>query len=224
MSAGKRYKFNGSAIRFLTAYDSASPGPMSVSAISNATEAVVTVDDSSVLGTAGDIGVVEFSSVEGMTEVDDGIYIVEVVNGTSFKLVGVNSTSYGTFTGTALAYPGVMSDWCEVTGFNRQGGSSPEIPASTVCSEFEEVEVGLPSFGTAQIDFNFAPETTVQQALDAFQRSGKKMAIQYEPANGAWQRTVLGFVQQTGEQGQNAGLWTGSATIRATGAPVTVIN
>lgn len=147
---------------------------------------------------------------------------MQVVGSTSFKLLGVDSSDYGTFTGTALAYPGVFSDWCEITGFNRQGGSSPEIPATTVCSEFAEFEVGLPDFGTVQCDFNFAPETTVQSALDAFQQSGAKTAIQYEPASAAWQRTVLGFVQQTGEQGQNGGLWTGSATIRGTGAPVTV--
>jgi hypothetical protein len=83
---------------------------------------------------------------------------------------------------------------------------------------------GLPDFGTAQIDFNYAPQTTVQQALDTFQQSGEKTAIHYSLPNGGGERYVLGFIQQTGEQGQNGGLWTGSATFRATGAPVTVIS
>lgn len=223
MSSGKRHKFQGSPIRFLTSYDEASPGPMSVSAITKASPAVVTVDSTTILGATGEIGVVKLASVEGMTELG-GYYIVEVLGATTFSLVGVDSSDYTTFTGTALAYPGVFSPWCEVTGLNRQGGASPEIPASTVCSDFAEFEVGLPDFGTAQVDFNFAPETGVQTALEAFQRSGERTAIQYEAANGAWQRTVLGFIQQTGEQGQNGGLWTGSATFRATGAPVTVID
>ena len=222
MPAGKRHKFQGSPIRFLTSYDEASPGPMSVSGISKATEAVVTVGSTTVLGSTGDVGVVKLASVEGMTELG-GYYIVEVIDSTTFKLVGVNSTDYTAFSGTALAYPGVFSARCEVTGLNRQGGSSPEIPATTVCSDFAEFEIGLPDFGTAQVDFNFAPETGVQQALEAFQISGERSAIQYAAANGAWERTVLGFVQQTGEQAQNGGLWTGSCTFRATGAPVTVL-
>lgn len=223
MPAGKRHKFQGSPIRFLTSYDEGSPGPMSVSNITKANPAVATVDSTTVLGATGDIGVVKLASVEGMTELG-GYYIVEVLGATTFSLLGVDSTDYTAFTGTALAYPGVFSAWCEVTGLNRQGGASPEIPASTVCSDFAEFEIGLPDFGTAQIDFNFAPETNVQQALEAWQLSGERMAIQYGAANGAWERTVMGFVQQTGEQGQNGGLWTGSGTIRATGAPVTVID
>lgn len=221
MSAGKRYKFQGSPIRFLTSYDEASPGPMSVSAITKANPAVVTVDSTTVLGATGDVSVVKFASVEDMTELG-GYYIVEVLGATTFSLVGVDSSDYTSFSGTALAYPAVWSSWCEVTGLNRQGGSSPEIPASTVCSDFAEFEIGLPDFGTAQVDFNFAPETTVQQALEDFQISGERTAIQYEAANGAWQRTVLGFIQNTGEQGQNGALWTGSCTFRGTGRPVTV--
>lgn len=224
MSAGKRHKFNGSAIRFVTGFDSSTPGPMSVSAITNANPAVATVDSTTVLGSTGDVGVIKLTSVEGMTELNNEVALVEVVDGTHVNLLGVDSSGYGTFSGTALALPGTFSNWCEITGFNRQGGTSPELPASTVCSTFAEFEIGLPDFGTVQVDFNFAPETAVQQALDAFQQSGDKTAIQYEPPSGAWQRTVLGFVQQTGEQGANGALWTGSATIRGTGAPATVID
>ncbi len=223
MPAGKRYKFNGSEIQFLSSYDEDSPGPMHVTAITKTNPAVVTVDSTTALGATGDIAVAKLDSVDGMTEVE-GAYIVEVLSGTTVSLLGVDSSTYGTFTLTALAYPGVFSDWCEVTGLNRQGGSSPEIPATTVCSTFAEFEIGLPDFGTAQIDFNYAPSTTVQQALDTFQQSGEKTAIHYSLPNGGGERYVLGFIQQTGEQGQNGSLWTGSATFRATGAPVTVID
>lgn len=220
MSAGKRFKFNGSTIKFLTSFDESSPGPMSVSNISNANPAVVTVNSTTVLGSADDIAVVKLASVEGMTEVDDQTYIVQVIDSTTFRLLGINSSGYGTFSGTALAYPGVMTDWCEVTSWNRQGGTSPEIPATTVCSEFAEFEIGLPDFGTVAAEFNYAPDTTVQEALDTFQQSGEKTAVMYCPRNGI-ARWVLGFVQQTGEQGSNGALWTGSMTFRATGAPVT---
>ena len=222
MSAGKRYKFNGSEIQFLTSYDDASPGPLSVSGITQANPAVVTVSSTTSLGATGEITVGKLASVEGMTEVDDEAYIIEIVNGTTFKLLGIDSTAYGAFSGAALFYPGVMSNWCEVTGFNRQGGSSPEIPATSVCSTFAEFEIGLPDFGTAQVDFNYAPTTAIQLALDAFQQSGEKTAIHYSLPRSGGERWVLGFIQQTGEQGQNGSLWTGSLTFRSTGAPVTV--
>ncbi len=223
MSAGKRFKFNGSEIQFATSFDDATPGPLSVTAISKATEAVVTVSSTTSLGSTGDVYAGKLASVDGMVEVDDETYLIQVVNGTTFKLLNTDSTGYTTFTGTALFYPAVMSDWCEVTGFNRQGGSSPEIPATTVCSEFAEFEIGLPDFGTAQVDFNYAPATTVQQALEDFQESGDKTVIHYSLPRSGGERWVLGFVQQTGEQGQNGGLWTASMTFRATGKPVTVI-
>lgn len=222
MSAGKRYKFQGSEIQFATAFDNASPGPLHVSGISNASIAIVTVSDTSSLGAANEVFAGKLSSVEGMTEVDDETFIIQIVDATTFKLLGVDSTGYGTFSGTALFYPAVMSNWCEVTGFNRQGGSSPEIPATTVCSDFAEFEIGLPDFGTAQVDFNYAPNTTVQTALDTFQQSGEKTVLHYSLPRSGGERWVLGFVQQTGEQGQNGGLWTASMTFRATGAPVTV--
>lgn len=222
MSAGKRYKFQGSEIQFTSDFDDASPGPLSVSGISKTNPAVVTVADTSSLGATNDVTAVKLDSVEGMTEVDEEVFLVQVLSGTTFSLLNVDATGYGTFSGTALAYPAVMTNWCEITGMNRQGGSSPEIPASTVCSDFAEFEIGLPDFGTVQFDFNYAPLTTVQASLETFQQSGEKCAIHYSLPKSGGERWVLGFIQQTGEQGQNGGLWTGSATFRATGKPVTV--
>ena len=88
--------------------------------------------------------------------------------------------------------------------------------------EAAEFEIGLPDFGTVQFDFNYAPLTTVQASLETFQQSGDKCAIHYSLPKSGGERWVLGFIQQTGEQGQNGSLWTGSATFRATGKPVTV--
>jgi hypothetical protein len=223
MSAGKRFKFNGSEIQFATSFDDDTPGPLTVTAITQADPPVVTVSSTTTLGETGDVFAGKLSSVEGMVEVDDEAYIIQIINGTTFSLLNTDSTDYAAFTGTALFLPAVMTDWCEVTGFNRQGGSSPEIPATTVCSDYAEFEIGLPDFGTAQVDFNYAPATTVQQALEDFQESGDKTVIHYSLPRSGGERWVLGFVQQTGEQGQNGGLWTASMTFRATGKPVTVI-
>ncbi len=220
MSAGKRYKWAHSEIQFLSSFDDASP-LITVTAITKADPPVVSAShgQGSVVGT---IFVAKLESVEGMTEVDDEVFIMRVLTSGTAQLLNTDSTDYGTFTGTGLLSVGQMTDWCEITSLNRQGGSSPEIPATTVCSDFAEFEIGLPDFGSVAFDFNYAPLTTVQDALDAFQQSGDKTAIHYSLPRSGGERWVLGFIQQTGEQGANGGLWTGSATFRATGAPVTV--
>ncbi len=112
---------------------------------------------------------------------------------------------------------GAFSNFCELTGYNRAGGSSPEIDAESLCSTAKEYEIGLPDFGTTKLDFNFAPRTAIQVALDAFYRSGEKMAVKVVlPKNGG-EMVQLGFVQQTSEQVGKGGLWTGSMTLRNTG-------
>ncbi len=220
MSAGKRFKWSHSEIQFLTSFDDASP-LITVTAITKADPPVVSASHGQG-STVGTIFVAKLESIEGMTEVDDEVFIMRVLTSGTAQLLNTDSTAYGTFSGTGLLSVGQMTDWCEITSLNRQGGSSPEIPASTVCSDFEEVEIGLPSFGSVAFDFNYAPLTTVQEGLDAFQQSGDKTAIHYSLPRSGGERWVLGFIQQTGEQGANGGLWTGSATFRATGAPVTV--
>ncbi len=222
MSGGKAYKFSKTEIQLLTSYDNASPGPLHVSAITKADPPVITVTSTTSLGSTGDIGVAMLDSIEGMTEADDEVLLYQVINGTTITWLNADSTNWGTFTGTGLLYPGTMTDWCEVTGLNRQGGSSPEINSTDVCSDFEEFEIGLPNFGTVQVDFKYAPLTTVQAAMETLQEDGTKGAIRYSLPRSGGERWVLGFVQQTGEQGQNGALWTGSMTFRATGKPVTV--
>jgi hypothetical protein len=223
MSSGKRYKFNGSEIQILSSYDE-SPGDMAVSAISQTNPAVATVDSTTILGATGDIGVIRLSSVEGMTDVDDGTYIVQVASGTTLTMLGVDATDYDAFTGTALAFPGVFQTWCEPTSLNRQGDAAPEIDATTVCSTFQEFERGLIGFGNVTIDFNFAPKTSVQLAIAEFELSGDITAIRYALPNNGGERIVQGFISQTSEQGSNGTLWTGSLNFRSTGAPVTVVD
>ncbi len=220
MSAGKRFKWAHSEIQFLSSYDDASP-LITVTAITKADPPVVSASHGQG-STVGTIFVAKLESIEGMTEVDDEVFIMRVLTSGTAQLLNTDSTGYGTFSGTGLLSVGQMTDWCEITSLNRQGGSSPEIPATTVCSDFAEFEIGLPDFGSASFDFNYAPLTTVQEALDDFQQSGDKTAIHYSLPRSGGERWVLGFIQQTGEQGANGGLWTGSATFRATGAPVTV--
>jgi hypothetical protein len=211
MAAGKRYKFQGSQIEVQTGYGGSPLG--TVTGITQADPAVVT---QTAHGYAtGDV--VRLDDVVGMDEVNEESYVINVLTSSTYELVGVDSTGYGAYVSGGTADDGTFSNFCELTNYNRQGGTSPEIPATTVCSTAQEYEVGLPDFGTTAIDYNFAPQTTVQGALHAAYLDGSKIAVRVTlPRNGG----VLvqqGFVQQESETAGVGGLWTASLTIRNTG-------
>jgi hypothetical protein len=215
MAAGKRYKFQGSQIKILTGYDAQSPS-IAISSITKANPAVVTYTGADLV-TDGDV--VTIYSVGGMTEVNGGVFIVDNVNtgAKTFELFEVDSTGYGTYTSGGFFDIGNFSNFCELTNYNRQGGSSPEISATTVCSTAQEYELGLPDFGTTQLSFNFAPSTNVQGALHAFYLSGEVLAVKVVLPNNGGELTQMGFVQQESETAGVGGLWTAQSTLKNTG-------
>jgi hypothetical protein len=212
MAGGKKYKFQGSTIQFATNFDASSPSGV-ISAVTKANPAVVTQTAHGQL--SGDVARIQ--DVEGMVELEGGKYIVNVVDANSYQLLGINSTDYGTFASSAYVDFGVWSSLCELTGYNRQGGASPEIPATSICSEAQEFEIGLPDYGTIQIDYNFAPQVSVQGALQAAYESGEVIGVKVTLPGTGGKMTLLGYVQQTSEQASVNGLWTGSLTLRVTG-------
>lgn len=212
MAAGKRYKFQGSEIAVLTGFDPSSP-PIAITAISKAKPAIVTATGHGLV--AGNV--VKLAGIVGMTEVNDDLYVVGTVTATTFELVDVDSTDYGTYVSGGTVQKGVLSNFCELTNYNRQGGTSPELPASSLCSVAQEYELGLPDFGTTQLDFNFAPETAIQTALHDFYLSGEKIAVYVNLPKQGGQMVQLGLMQQESETAGVGALWTASATIRNTG-------
>lgn len=214
MSASKRFKFQGSTIAVVTEFGAESPSK-AITAITKADPAVVTSAAHGLV--TGDV--VKLTGIVGMTELNDGVFIIEKLSANTFSLVDTDSTGYGTYTANGSIDKASFSNWCELTGYNRQGGSKTENDATSLCSTAVEVELGLPDFGTTQMDFFFAPQTAIQLALASFDASSDVMAVKVTlPKNGGI-RTLLGFVQQTSEQASANGLWTGSMTIRNTGMP-----
>lgn len=215
MSAGKRYKFQGTTIAVLTGFSHDSP-VSNLTGITRASPAVVT--ETSHGRATGDV--VQITSVGGMTEVNDKVFVIEKIDANTYKLVDVDSTGYGAYTSGGEVLTGSFSTFCELKGYNRQGGSSPEIDATTVCSEAQEYEIGLPNFGTTQLDFNFAPRTAVQQAIADFysgDNAGETWAVKVTLPNSGGAAVQLGFIQQTSEQAAANGLWSASMTVRNTG-------
>lgn len=211
MAGGARFKFHGSQIQVLTGYDANSPS-LVITGITKANPAVV-----SATNTLSDGDVIKINGVAGMTEVNGGVFVVDNATGGNFELFEVDSTAYGTYTSGGYIDEGAFSNLCELTNYNRAGGTSPEIAATTICSTAQEFEIGLPDFGTTTLDFNFAPNTAVQGALHAFYLSGDKMAVRVVLPNAGGNLVQVGFVQQESETAGVGGIWTASATIRNTG-------
>lgn len=212
MSAGLRYKFAGSTISILTGYAGGSP-LIDITGVTKANPAVVTAAGHGL----SDGDVIKITEVVGMTELNGNTYIVDVTNSSTFSLLDVNSTGYGTYVSGGKINPATMSEFCELTNYNRQGGSSPEIPATTICSTATEYEIGLPDFGTTALSFNFAPSTTVQGALHDAYLAGSIVAVKVVLPNSGGTLVQLGFVQQESETAGVGGLWTAQATLRNTG-------
>lgn len=217
MSAGKKFKFQGSEIAVLTGFSADSPS-IAITGITQANPAVATAPGHGLL--TGAVG--KLSEIVGMVELNDELVALRVVDPNSLELIDVDSRAYGAYESGGILEEGVLSNFCELTNYNRQGGTSPELPATSLCSVAQEFEVGLPDFGTTQLDFNFAPRTAIQGALHGFYLSGEKIAVKIVlPKNGG-EMIQLGFVQQESETAGVNGLWTASATIRNTGNRVDI--
>lgn len=212
-AGGRRYKFAGSAIALLTGYSGESP----TQAITGATKANPCVI--AVASHGRSIGdVIEIAGVLGMTELNGTSYIISAVPDSGhLALYNTDSSAFGTYSSGGYIQGALFSNWCELTSYDRTGGASPEIDATSLCSTANEYEVGLPDSGSSKIGFNFAPQTTIQQAVAAFDVSKALMAVVIQLPNSGGKRVQLGFIQQTSESASKGGLWTGSITIRNTG-------
>jgi hypothetical protein len=215
MAGGKKIKFQDSRMQVLVGWSADSPSD-SVSAITKANPAVVT---STAHGRV-DGEVIRINGALGMTEVNGEPYVIDVQTPDTYQLVGVNSIDYGTYTSGGRVDVAQFSSLCELTGWNRQGGSSPEIAATSQCSDAQEFEIGLPDFGTLQMDFNFAPQVSVQKFLEAAYLAGSKIAykLTFTPATLS-SLFLIGFgtIQQLSDSGSVGGLLTGSLTLRLSG-------
>jgi hypothetical protein len=212
MAQGKRYKFQGSTFQIGVGYGAsknitnvtqADPAVVSVAAHGYSEGAVVLVEE-----------------VPGMIELNGNLYVVDDPASGTFELAGVDSTGYTAFvsgspSGNVRAI--TFSDFCELTGVNQQDGTADEIEVTTICSNAKEFEVGLSDSGSLTLDFNLAPNQTVQAFLRQAKADGTDVAFKVTFPGDGGSLIMLGNVQATSFQGSVNGVWTGSATIKLTG-------
>jgi len=209
MSAGKRYKFNGSRVQVSTG----AGATKAITGISNANPAEITAAGHGL--TLG--AVARIAAVQGMEEINGQLVVVDNPDTDDFEAANINSIGYAAYTSGGTVAPLVYTDFCELTGANQQDGTSDEIDVTTICSTAKEFEQGLGDSGTMTLDYNYAPTIGVQAAMRAARTSGEQVAIRIVMPKDGGTIVLIGTVQQTSFQGSNGAVWTGSATIRLTG-------
>jgi len=215
MSSGVRYKWQGSHIKILTAFDADSPSH-AISAVTKANPGVAT-STAHGLPTTG-VAVIYVTGVGGMTELNSRAIVVERVDANTFKLLNINTTNYGTYTSGGQFDVGSFSEMCELTGWNDAGQEAATIDATTICSDELEYESGLSGQGSVTANYNFAPLTNIQVAMHNWRISGLMTAFQIILPGAGGTITQLGFVVNESFQSANGQLWTGSSTFRLTGS------
>jgi hypothetical protein len=208
MAQGLRYKFQGSTLAVVTGFTGANV----ITAVTQASPPVVT---SAAHGyVVGDT--VKITGVVGMTELNGNEYVISAVTTNTFTLYDTDATGYAAYVSGGAAAKGTFSNFCELTGFDRSGGASADIPVSTICSTAEESEVGLKNYGTVKLDYNYAP-SIVQTAFDTAQSAGTKLLVKRVLPSSAGSTIWKGLVLETGESAQVNDVWKGSASIKLTG-------
>lgn len=213
MAQGKRYKFQGS--RFLVG-----TGYAAGKTITGITAADPPVATSTAHGfSEGDIVLIE--NLNGMTELNDNLYVVDDPTANTFELAGVDASAYTAFSDgsppAATASKATLVDFCELTGVNQQDGTADEIEVTTICSNAKEFEVGLSDSGSLTLDFNWAGNQAVQAALRNAKASGADVPFKIVFPGDGGSLIMLGNVQATSFTASVNGVWTGSATIKLTG-------
>lgn len=213
MSQGRRFKFNGSTFKVQTALAAGK-------AVTNITKADPGVVTSSAHGLlTGGVG--KFTLIDGMTQVNGNLYVVDNPLTNTFELAGTNTTAYDAFAAGSPAdgifSPVTFSDFCELTGVDQQDAGAATIEVTTICSTAKEFEQGLSDSGTLKLDFNWAGNEAVQAAMRAAKISGDALAFKITFPGDGGIAIMIGTVLQTSFQGSVNNVWTGSASIKLTG-------
>lgn len=213
MTQGVRYKFNGSTFSVGTSLGGVSPSSP-ISAISQTDPAIIT----SASHGRSQADVIKIYNAGGATQFNGNLYVVDDTTTDTFSLAGEDNTNGAAYTSGGKFDTLQFSEFCELTGVNQQDAGADEIEVSTICSEAKEFEQGLSDSGTLQLDYNAAPNTTVQSYLKTAKEAGDYVAVKIVFPNSGGTIIMIGTVQSQSIQGAVNDVWKGSATIKLSGA------
>lgn len=111
---------------------------------------------------------IKITSVGGMAQVNNRVFVIANVTANTFELKGVDGTTYTTYTSGGSAYKVTTAAVGEVRGIPEMGGTEPnDIDASHLLSVAEEKLAGLPKQSNISLDLLFDLATAQHTTLIA---------------------------------------------------------
>lgn len=208
MSRGQTTPFRGSRYAVLSGVLPS----RTLTALSKANPAVASVANHGM--TNGDV-----VRIANVSPTLDGDYAIKYLTDGTFQLLGLDTTG-ATFalTATSSAAQGTWLDICELTNVQEAGRTISQIDTSTICSEEQESEPGLPAPGTVQLSFNAAPDVDSQSMLADYETNGQKFWTRLALSRGRGFKLYWGYISTgAGLDGAVNGLFTSGLTIQLSG-------
>lgn len=175
-------------------YVSGTPGSsLSITAITKATQAVVSATNTLV---AGDV--VIFGVVSGMPEINGKLGIVQTATGASFT-VNIDSSGYAAVGTSGVATPQTAIKVGNVQDFTPDGGTSNVIDVTNLDSDAKEKRQGLQDNGNYALTFDADDTDPGQLALVAARASQSVVVFKQVYPGGFKIRAFQGFVQKITE-------------------------
>lgn len=180
---------------------------VTVTAISKASEAVVTASNTF---TAGDW--VQFGQVDGMTELSFILARVKSPSGTQFTLEGIDSTSWGTWTAGTCQKVNTWATLATATSVDFGAGSVDSLDATTLLDVTRISQAGLIALPDVTVQLFTDYSVAVQGTIETNAYAGTVTPFRFTKASGH-KRGLAGIPSTIGESVSVNQLITGQFTI-----------
>lgn len=180
---------------------------ITVTAISKATEAVVTATNTFANG-----DFVVFGAVDGMTELSFLVARVKTVTGTNFVLEGVDSTNWGTWSAGNCQKVTTFSTISTATSIDFGAGSVDNLDATTLLDVTKQSLAGMIALPDVSVNLFTDYAQTVQSYIDAQALLGNVLPFRAARASGQ-RRCWAGIPSTVGESANVNQILSGSMSI-----------
>lgn len=184
-----------------------------VSAVTKATKGVVTSAAHALA--EGTIGF--FSGVAGMTEIEGQAASVDNTLLNTFDLEGIDTTLYGTFSGTCLFTP--VATWSTLsvaTSYSISGGDVDQLDTTTLLDLVKQNDVGMLAAQTVSFDAFSDPQLAAMLLAEAAAMTGGFIVMRITFPNGE-RRVFRGQPSIPGESVSVSAMATGSFNVTVKG-------
>lgn len=188
----------------------------------------ITVASPGVFSTSGSVpsdGAYIFLEVEGMTQVNEGVFRVTGGGAGTFKVEDVDgnelsTASYDAFTSGTFRVITFNVSVTTATTINPSGGDFERIDTTTIHDTQRKSIPGLPSAMAYDMDHKWDPTDTGLKALNAAYKANQRQAVMFTFGTGGPKMVFAGFVgAHLAPGGQSQGLVTTRTTFTVDGFP-----